>query len=64
MNLDLENKVAIVTGASADMGKAVALSLAKERMGSSLLMTHIRTNKLKHRQIVKGRLDPIFIRYE
>lgn len=30
MNLNLENKVAIVTGASAGLGKAIALSLANE----------------------------------
>jgi NAD(P)-dependent dehydrogenase (short-subunit alcohol dehydrogenase family) len=28
MNLNLENKVAIVTGGSADLGKTIALSLA------------------------------------
>lgn len=30
MNLNLDNKAAIVTGASAGIGKAIALSLAKE----------------------------------
>ncbi len=30
MNLDLQNKIAVVTGASAGLGRAIAFSLAHE----------------------------------
>ena len=45
MNLNLENKVAIVTGASAGLGKAIALSLANE--GVKIAISARNQNALK-----------------